>query len=79
MDKPKYIKNWQELAGEKSDTHTLEIDECCGWINPKNDDGDDYYLSTHTFYGDGSNEYYTKILQKCGFNVQLANWDELQI
>lgn len=80
MNKPKYIKNWNELKEEKSPTHIIEMDESgyCGWITPKIDDGswkNKHYLSTHTFYG-GTNEYSTKILQECGFNVVLANWDK---
>lgn len=32
------------------------------------------YLSTHTFYGNNY-QHSTKMLQQCGFDVQLANWD----
>ena len=77
----KYIKSWEELAKEKSPTHILEIDieGCNGWIRPKNDNEDSWdgkhYLSTHTFYG-STYKWSTKILQSCGFNVELANWDE---
>lgn len=80
-NKPKLISTWEELKKETSPTHTLEIDSeyWCGWINPKesNEDywEDRYYLSTHTFYG-SQYEYSTMILQKCGFNVEIANWDE---
>jgi hypothetical protein len=82
LDNPKYIKNWKELKEEKSPTHTLEIDVdgCNGWIEPNNKvEGSwegSYYLSTHTFY-DGTCKSSTKLLQSCGFNVELANWDEI--
>lgn len=79
-NEPKLIKTWDELKECKSETHTLEIDDCSGWIRSKvsNDKGffeNNHYLSTHTFYG-STYEYSTKLLQKCGFNVRLANWDE---
>jgi hypothetical protein len=79
-DNPELIKNWDELKDCKSDTHTLEVDDCCGWIRRKVDDGRGYfennhYLSTHTFYG-SCYESSTKLLQKCGFNVRLENWDK---
>lgn len=81
VDNPKYIKNWEELNEVESLTHTLEIDlnYGCGWINPKDAIADKWhgrhYLSTHTFYG-LNHEHSTKLLQSCGFNVVLANWDE---
>lgn len=66
-----------------SPTHILEIDleYGCGWVHPKKDlefsSWDDrHYLSTHTFYG-SQFKASTQILQSCGFNVELANWDEL--
>lgn len=83
MNDIKYIKNWEELKDVTSPTHRLEIDvDCgCGWIYPKNSDDNSWegkhYLSTHTFYGGGFNESSTKLLQSCGFNVVLANWDEI--
>ena len=82
LSKPKYIKDWEELKEEASPTHILEIEmgDCNGWIRPKNGDEEswegNHYLSTHTFYG-GCNEGSTKLLQSCGFNVILANWDEI--
>lgn len=81
LNKPKYIKDWNGLKDVESPTHAIEIDEDggCGWIIPKVDDGgwkNRHYLSTHTFYG-GTHEYSTKKLQECGFNVVLANWDEI--
>lgn len=33
------------------------------------------YLSTHTFYG-SQYKYSTKVLQKCGFDVEIDNWDK---
>lgn len=33
------------------------------------------YLSTHTFYG-SNHQQSTALLQSCGFNVELANWDD---
>ena len=77
MNEPTLIRNWEELAKvPESDTHYLEIEQYSGWIFDKNHKIDGY-LSTHTFY---SSEYKrsTKRLQACGFNVQLANWDEVQ-
>ena len=80
MNKPKLISTWEELKEVESPTHILEIDidGCNGWIRPKEDDGtwkDIHYLSTHTFYGSEFKNS-TEILQSCGFNVELANWDE---
>jgi len=76
----KVISSWEELSKEKSKTHYLEIDvdDCNGWIHPKVESDDYYkdrhYLSTHTFYGSQYQES-TKVLQSCGFDVILANWD----
>lgn len=77
--KPKLIQNWIELAlVPESPTHYIEIDEdrCAGWIVKKGADKVDYghYLSTHTFYGNNFRQS-TVLLQKCGFNVVLSNWD----
>lgn len=33
------------------------------------------YLSTHTFYG-SRYKYSTEVLQKCGFDVEIDNWDK---
>lgn len=78
----KHIESWEELSKEKSPTHILKInlDGCNGWIEPKEPKDENsyegyYYLSTHTFYGSQYKQS-TKILQSCGFNVKLANWDE---
>lgn len=74
--KPILIKDWDDLAiVPESKTHRLEIEDGCGWIHKKN--GKEFmgkYLSTHTFYGSNYARS-TRLLQKCGFNVTLANWD----
>ena len=74
---PKLIKTWEELKECTSETHVLKIEGGCGWIHRKegNDDNSGYghYLSTHTFYS-GAHKDYTKILQSCGFNVELKKW-----
>lgn len=81
MSEAKYIRNWEELKEVSSPTHNLKVELRFGsaWITSKNDkeDGwaDRHYLSTHTFYGD-QHEESTHILQSCGFNVELANWDK---
>jgi hypothetical protein len=84
MNKPKLIKNWEELKNCKSATHTLEIDVegCNGFIRANEGIeplegfyGNDYYLSTHTFYGN-SHKGSTKLLQDCGFDIELENWDK---
>lgn len=71
------IKNWKELAEvPESETHKLEItpENGNGWIICKETGDHVQYLSTHTFYG-LDYEYNTELLQKHGFDVQLANWD----
>lgn len=77
MNNPKLIKTWNELKECTSETHSLEIDVDGGngWITDKKNNENLHYLSTHTFYG-STYEYSTNLLQKCGFNVQLVNWDE---
>ena len=77
------INNWKELASvPDSDTHSLRItpEDGNGWIvevGAEDVDSASYseYLSTHTFY-ESSHNYSTKLLQKHGFNIQLANWDK---
>ena len=75
---PRLVRTWADLAQvPDSDTHRLDIDveKCNGWINRK--DGNEFighYLSTHTFYG-SQHAASTKLLQSCGFNVVLENWD----
>lgn len=75
-DKPIFIKGWEELRKvEDSENYTIEYDHGNGWILDKKTKAVKHYLSTHTFYG-LTHEYSTKILQECGFNVELANWDK---
>ena len=86
------IRNWEELdkIPKESKTHILEIDVCSGsaWLKAKNRKQYkrkysymrqalhlDHYLSTHTFYGH-KHKWSTKILKVCGFDVEIANWDE---
>lgn len=85
------IKSWDDLKKilQESDTHILEIKEYSGWLRAK-DEKDynpeidymeqikhlDVYLHTHTFYEDNC-EFYTKVLQICGFDVELVNYDDL--
>lgn len=76
LEPPKLIKTWDELRECKSETHYLEIGDGAGWIHDNNIRKDSHYLSTHTFYGHNY-EYSTELLQSCGFNVVIANWDEL--
>lgn len=80
----KLIRNWEELAKvPPTDKLKIEIDEdmCCGWIKPIDDNveieyGKNYhYLSTHTFYG-SQYKYSTKLLQECGFDIEIDNWDK---
>ncbi|AUR88958.1 hypothetical protein NVP1231O_06 [Vibrio phage 1.231.O._10N.261.49.F8] len=77
----KLIKTWEELAQvPSSETHRLEINDCNGWIvtkHPKSDKFSDrqQYLSTHTFYG-GRYKHSTKLLQSCGFDIEIDNWDK---
>jgi len=88
-----FIKNWTELAliPKESKSHTLQIEDCSAWLisktpekYSKNKSYDrqiehtDHYLSTHAFYGHGTFIQSTKILQLCGFNVVLDNWDALE-
>lgn len=81
------LREWAKEHGE-SNSHKLIIEDHNGWIkykgkdkyNPKkvwsrNIPVTSHYLSTHTFYGKGSYINSTWILQKCGFNVILDNWD----
>jgi hypothetical protein len=70
-----FINNWEELSAvEDSETYTLEIEEYSGWVRSKDTGKNEYYLSTHTFYG-SMYESSSKKLQSYGFNVQLRNWD----
>lgn len=75
---PKLIKDWNDLVGLESEKYTLKIDTHigCGWIVPKDNNlGHNRYLSTHTFYGTTCKSY-TQLLQECGFDVELDNWDK---
>lgn len=79
----KVITTWEELSKiPDSETHELEIDvaSCNGWITTKNPKSDKFsdrmkYLSTHSFYGE-QYKYSSALLQSCGFNVEITNWDE---
>lgn len=82
MSEPKLVSTWEELTGCKSDTHVLviDLDGGSGWVRPKDKSiqheehyKNDCYLSTHTFYG-SSYQRSTKILQECGFHIQLKSW-----
>ena len=76
---PKIINGWDELEKCKSESHVLIIDNCSGWIAENDADKEawnqHHYLSTHSFYEETHKES-TELLQRCGFNVVLANWDE---
>jgi hypothetical protein len=73
------IKTWEELSKCKSETYDIKVNlsNCNGWITPKKNTDDSWrgshYLSTHTFY-ELTYQYSTKILQQCGFDVQLESW-----
>ena len=73
----KIIKDWCELGGLENDNYKIEVDTYigCGWIRSKKDE-QDIYLTTHTFYGSNYKNS-TQLLQKHGFDVELANWDEV--
>lgn len=71
----RFIKDFEELATvEDSETHKLVIENCSGWIVSKATGENEHYLSTHTFYGE-KHDYSNSLLQNCGFNVELSNWD----
>lgn len=81
----KYVKNWKELVQVSSNDNkykiVLEESGYSGWIEPVKETEETYkdyfkhhkYLSTHTFYGSMYKES-TELLQKYGFDVELANW-----
>lgn len=77
----RFIRHWADLAQvPESKAYRLRIDveECNGWIMEKPNGKTPphyHYLSTHTFYG-SSHVRSTRLLQRCGFNVTLANWDK---
>ncbi len=84
----KKIHNWEELSKvPPSATHHIQVDVDDDdsdyntfWIVPNNPIGntweEEHYLSTHTFYGGDTTKEYTKLLQKCGFNVELISWEQ---
>lgn len=79
-DSPRrFIRHWADLAQvPESKAYRLEIDveDCNGWIKDKSrPNALGHYLSTHTFYG-SNHVRSTRLLQRCGFNVVLANWDK---
>lgn len=73
----KIVKYWHELDGLENDNYKIEVDTYigCGWIHSKRDDRS-IYLTTHTFYGSNYKKS-TQLLQAHGFDVELANWDEV--
>lgn len=79
----KLIKTWEELSKvPQSETHFLDINphKCNGWVVAKNPVSDKFsdrkrYLSTHTFYGE-QHKHSTSLLQSCGFDVEIDNWDK---
>ena len=79
----KTINTWEALAQlPDSETHYLDIDVggCNGWVLAKNPVSNKFsdrkkYLSTHTFYGE-CYKYSTALLQSCGFDAEIANWDK---
>ena len=73
------IKNWIELSKvPDSETHRLNItpEYGSGWIVSKKTGKDIAYLSTHTFYNKMQSEFWTKKLQKYGFDAVLDIWDK---
>lgn len=77
------ITTWEELSRvPDSEAHRLEVNpkSCNGWVVAKKPSGSKFsdtmkYLSTHTFYGEKC-EYSTRLLQSCGFDVEIDNWDK---
>lgn len=75
--------NFYTIDFDRFSHETLDDAPSSGTIRPKrenqltlNDYNDHHkYLSTHTFYG-SEYESSTLLLQKFGFKVILANWDE---
>lgn len=72
----KLITTWQELGQIQSENYTLKIEDGSGWVISKETGDWVEYLSTHTFYGSQHKES-TKMLRALGFDVEIANWDEL--
>jgi len=81
--KPTLVENWEQLATCTSDIYDIKIDTngACGWIMKKavsegklfEKPENVHYLSTHTFY-ESQYKHATKVLQECGFNVELVSW-----
>lgn len=79
------VKNWQHLKALKLENDKyrvdVDLDTCNGHIIYKKAPESEpfykhgHYLSTHTFYGSQYKES-TKLLQKCGFDVEIDNWDK---
>lgn len=71
------VKNWEGLNGLENENYKIEVDlnMGCGWIRAKDDSNPDRYLTTHTFYG-RNYKGCTKLLQSCGFDVELVSWDK---
>ena len=77
--KPEFIRDWVELAKvPPSESYHLSIvpKDGNGWVVHTESGESVEYLSTHTFYSK-THGYSTGLLQGYGFNVEIANWDEL--
>lgn len=64
---------------EVSPTHHLEVDlELFGAdIIPHDCDcAKIHYISTHAFYNKENSKLYTKLLQKCNFDIELISWEQ---
>ena len=73
------IHNWEELSKVKRNGNMfirVYLNDYWGEICSQNDDDDYYYLSTHTFYSKDNVKYANKILQKCGFDIELVSRDD---
>lgn len=69
---------FKDLVGLKSESgYFLDVNKLGeNYISAsirKNDEH--YYLSTHTFYGGHSTNYAQKILDKCGFSIELVDFE----
>lgn len=69
---------FKDLVGLKSQNgYTLEVkrlgNDYISAIIYRNDEY--HYLSTHTFYGGHPTNCAQKILDKCGFNVELVDFE----
>ncbi len=82
------ITDWEQLELCESETHVINLNHHSGsgWIQPKIEDPEknyldqSYYLSTHTFYNEGTCKEATEALQRFGFSVVLIPYKEfLQI